>query len=280
MRAAQRAWSTGGNGTPNARRVASALEDIPAERWDQGLLIAVIRSLRQGGATDESRRLLHGLGDRAQAMPEIGVERALNDLRDGPPDRAIAPLRELATTSEEAAYHYGDALFFSGQPDSAVRWYEAASQNPSSPIAGSALERLYLIEDGEPKAWLPAYGRLAYERWRNDTHKALAIAESLYRSLPRASLWAQVAVDLAALREASGDGKGALEPLLALAEALPESRLAPIARQRAGDVYRTWYHDEAKAIEQYEECLARYPKAWNAPEVRRQMEALRRDHRF
>ncbi len=41
--------------------------------------------------------------------------------------------------------------------------------------------------------------------------------------------------------------------------------------------------DEAlrsQALEQYEECLARYPKAWNAPEVRRQVEALRREHRF
>jgi tetratricopeptide (TPR) repeat protein len=280
VRAARRAWETGGTATPNARRVATALEDVPVERWDRDLAIGVIRSLRQGGATDESRRLLRSLGDRAQTIPEIAVERALTDLRDGPPERAIPALRDLAGSSDEAAFHYADALFFSGQPDSAVKWYEVASQNPSSPVTGSALERLYLIEDGEPKASLGAYGRLAYERWRNDTRKALALADSLYRSLPHASLWAQVAIDLAALREASGDGKAALEPLLALAEALPDSRLAPIARQRAGDIYRSWYHDEAKALEQYEECLARYPKAWNAPEVRRQMEALRREHRF
>jgi tetratricopeptide (TPR) repeat protein len=280
VKAARRAWETGGIGAQNAGRVATALEDVPVGRWDQSLAIGVIRALRQGGATDESRRLLHSLGDQAQAIPEVAVEKALNDLRDGPPERAIPALRGLATSSEEAAFHYADACFFAGQPDSALAWYEMASRNPASPVTAPALERLYLIEDGEPKASLGAYGRLAYERWRNDTRKALSLADSLYRTLPRATLWAQVAIDLAALRETGGDGKTALEPLLALAESLPDSRLAPIARQRAGDVYRIWYQDEAKALEQYEECLARYPKAWNAPEVRRQMEALRREHRL
>jgi len=33
-------------------------------------------------------------------------------------------------------------------------------------------------------------------------------------------------------------------------------------------------------VDKDEECLARYPRAWNAPEVRRRVEALRRDRRF
>ena len=85
---------------------------------------------------------------------------------------------------------------------------------------------------------------------------------------------------LATLEETSGNGKGALAPLLAVAEQLPNDRLAPVARQRAGDVYRIWYKDDVKALAQYEECLARYPKAWNTPEVRRWVEILRRDRRF
>ena len=57
-------------------------------------------------------------------------------------------------------------------------------------------------------------------------------------------------------------------------------RLAPLARQKAGDLYLARLHDEAHAIEQYEECLARYPRAWNAPEVRRRLDQLRRDRRL
>ena len=35
-----------------------------------------------------------------------------------------------------------------------------------------------------------------------------------------------------------------------------------------------------KAIEQYEECLARYPRSWNAAEVRRRLGTLRREGRL
>jgi len=185
-------------------------------------------------------------------------------------------LAGIAASSETGAFFYAEALFFAGQSDSALAWYGRASKSPSGAFTGAALERIYTIEDGRPKEALPTFGRLAYEQWRNDSRKALTLADSLYRTLPRASLWAQAAIALATLREKTGDGKGALEPLLALAEGLPNDRLAPLARQRAGDLYRSAYHDDAKALAQYEECLARYPKAWNAPEVRRRMEALKR----
>jgi tetratricopeptide (TPR) repeat protein len=281
--AARRAWDVyqhRGGTREGASRVAHALEDVPAARWGTPLSIEVIRALRESGDTETARRLLGDLGGPGTTIPEIALEHTLNDLRDGPPERALESLRALAQGSESAAFQYAEALFFSGQPDSALTWYERASHDPSRPTTGAALERIYVIEDAQPKEALPLYGRMAYEEWRNNSKKALAMAESLYRSLPHASLWAQAAITLAALREKAGEGKAALEPLLAVAEGLPNDRLAPIARQRAGDVYRSWYHDDAKALAQYEECLARYPKAWNAPEVRRRLEAIRREGRF
>ena len=44
---------------------------------------------------------------------------------------------------------------------------------------------------------------------------AMALAESLYHALGHGPLWAQTAIVLAEHREATGDAKGALEPLLA-----------------------------------------------------------------
>jgi regulator of sirC expression with transglutaminase-like and TPR domain len=38
--------------------------------------------------------------------------------------------------------------------------------------------------------------------------------------------------------------------------------------------------DEPRALAQYEECLALYPKAWNAADVRRSLDQLRRERRF
>jgi predicted negative regulator of RcsB-dependent stress response len=55
--------------------------------------------------------------------------------------------------------------------------------------------------------------------------------------------------------------------------------LAPLARQRAGDAYLS-LGDETRALAQYEECLARYPRAWNSAEVRRRVEKLRRERRL
>ena len=65
-------------------------------------------------------------------------------------------------------------------------------------------------------------------------------------------------------------------PLLELATQLPDDRLAPLAREMAGDLYLYKLKREPEALAQYEECLTRYPRAWNSAEVRRRLEALRK----
>lgn len=281
--AARRAWEIAtclGAGSATAPRVARALKDVPADRWGAALIVPVMRGLREGGLDVETRSLLVALGGQGGVIPEIALERAMGDLREGPPEKPLPALRALSDTLPEAAFRYAEALFFAGQPESAAVHYTRVARDPAGANTGASLERLYLIEEGGPREGLIALGRLAYEQWRGDSKRSLALADSLYRSLVRGPLWSQVALTLAALRESGGDGKGAIEPLLALADGLPDDRLAPVARQRAGDAYRIWDHDNAKALAQYEECLARYPKAWNAPEVRRWVETLRRERRF
>ena len=98
--------------------------------------------------------------------------------------------------------------------------------------------------------------------------------------MPRtAALHAHAAIQLGELRAANRDWAGALVPLLAVADSLPGDRLAPLARQRAGEALLR-LGDARRALGQFEECLARYPRAWNAPEVRRQAERLRRELRL
>ena len=126
---------------------------------------------------------------------------------------------------------------------------------------------------------MAVFGRIAYEEWRGEVRRAAVLTDSLFRALPRGSLWAEAAMTLADQRAASGDLAAALEPLLAVADSMPDGRLAPVARDRAGDMY-VRLKDDSRAAAQYEECLSRYPKSWNAAEVRRKLEALRRDKRF
>lgn len=281
--AARRAWqlqSGAGNAHPGALRLMHALRGVPVELWGDDFLLSVARDLRQAGLTAESRTLMAGLGSRGSSDPQLRLERVLSELRDGVSDRVLTELEALAPQSEEAAFRHAEALFFAGRCDSALARFEGLARDPEGPYTGAALERIFLLEDAEPRAALPLFGRLAYQQWRGESKSALALADSLYRTLPRGTLWAHAALALAAQREAVGDGKAALEPLLAAADSLPADQLAPLARQRAGDVLRTWYKDDARALAQYEECLSRYPKAWNAPEVRRAVESLRRERRF
>ncbi len=280
--AARRAWEVAearGEMRAHAPRLAHALADLPSDAWDSAFLVGVARALREGGHTADSRALLAPLVGRPQA-PAVSLERALADLRDGPPERALPALRVAASEYDEGAWRYAEALFYAAQSDSARAWYERVSENPASPYAGAAFERLYLIEDADPRSALAAFGRLAYEEWRGEPRRAAELADSLYRSLRRGATWAQAALSLSTLRDALGDPRAALEPLALLADSLPGDRLAPLARQRLGDLYLDRIRDEAQALAQYEECLARYPRAWNAPEVRRRVETLRRDRRF
>jgi tetratricopeptide (TPR) repeat protein len=300
--AAQRAWtlqSARGARDEAAPALVRALKGVPLSRWPDDFVVEVARGLRLAGRTDEARALVRGLREspatqgagapggtagaevaRRVAVPQLDLEEALNDLRDGPPERALPRLRTLARILPEGAWHYAEALFFAGQSDSALAWYQRIAEDPDGAYSGAALERAFLIEDaGDPPA-LRAFGRIAYEEWRGDRRLAMAMTDSLARRLPRGPLWAQAALLLASQRDAAGDARAALEPLLAVADSLPDDRLAPLARQRAGDLYLLRLGDERAAQAQYEECLARYPRAWNAPEVRRRVEQLRHERRF
>jgi tetratricopeptide (TPR) repeat protein len=289
LSAAQRAWEVAaarGAQQESAPVLVRALRGVPVAQWPSDFLVALVRSLRQGGQTDEARSLLHG--DRANgpasvprgAIPQLDLEEALADLRDGPPETTLPRLHALADATPEGAWRYAEALFYAGLSDSALACYQRIAANPEGTFSGAALERVYLIEDADPLAALPVLGHIAYDRWRGDHRQAMVLTDSLFRTLPRGATWAETALWLASQREEAGDPRGALEPLLAVADSLPEDRLAPLARQRAGDLYLSKLKDEKAALAQYEECLIRYPQAWNAAEVRRKAEQLRREPRF
>jgi len=281
--AAQRVWEiyrNHGAESDGAPRVLAALKDLPAPRWPAELLGGVVRGLRQGGHTAESRALLESRGAAEALPPELALEQALADLKDGPPERALPALLAASAASPEGAYRYAEALFYSGNPDSALGCFKRIAGDSRGPYAGAALERLYLLEDAEPRSALPMFGRIAYESWRGDPKRSLALSDTLYRSFVwHGPLWAQAAFWLSERREADGDLSAALQPMLAVADSLPADRLAPVARERAGDLYLK-LKDESHAAAAYEDCVAQYPRAWNAPQVRRKLETLRREKRF
>jgi len=255
----------------------AALKDVPPERWNPELLVDVARGLREAGDNAAARELLETPTARAPAQAAtVTLERALNELNEGPPARAVPRLAQIATSSDEARWWFAEALFFAGLADSAAAEYKRVSADPGASFAGAAFDRLYLIEDASPKSALPAVGRMMWLDWRGDPKTALSVADSLSHTLPRGPLWARIAIYRAQQLEAASRYAEALAPLLAVADSLPNDRLAPLARQRAGDLYLTRLKKPDEALAQYEACLTRYPRAWNSPEVRRRVEALRK----
>lgn len=269
-----------GRSAEAAPRIARSLESVPANLWGEDLLLALARTLREAGHAVEARAMLVRAGELMRGRPELLLERAWSQLREGPPATAIPLLDSLARAWPPAMFALAEAEFFAGRTDSALAHYLVAARNDDSPDAVPALERTYLIEERPGDSALRALGELAYERWRGGAARAGRLADSLWLALPPASPFhAHAAMQLAELRAEAKDWAGALVPLMAVADSLPGDRLAPLARQRAGEALLAM-GDSRKALQQFEECLARYPRAWNAPEVRRQVERLRRESRL
>jgi tetratricopeptide (TPR) repeat protein len=269
-----------GRGGEEAPRLVRALAGIPPAKWGDDLLLAMARSLRESGRGADARTLLSRSGERLRGRPELALERFYAQLREGPPAAVVPGLDSLAKVFPPARFPLAEAQFFAGQLDSALANYRRAALVELSPEAVVALDRTYLLEEHPGDPALRAFGQTAFERWRGEPARALRLADSLWRALPLGSpYYAHAALQLADVRSEARDWAGALVPLAIVADSLPGDRLAPVARQRAGEAWLR-LGDERRALQQFEECLARYPRAWNAAEVRRRVEQMRRDRRL
>lgn len=270
----------GPRGDATAPRLADALEDVPPSAWGQDLLLGLSRTLREAGRGREAVDMLSRGGTLLRTSPELALERAWAQLREGPPEAALPALDSLAQTWPHARFALAEAEFWAGRMDSALANHKRVARQPGSDDAVASLDRVYLLEQHPGDPALPVLGRLAYERWRGDDARARRLADSLWHALPLDSPYsADAALELAELRAGAKDWTGALEPLMVVADSLPGDRLAPVARQRAGEALLQMGESQ-RALAQFEECLARYPRAWNAAEVRRRVERLRRESRL
>jgi tetratricopeptide (TPR) repeat protein len=263
-----------------APRLAQALRDVPGERWGPDLVLSLVRALQRNGAAAEARALIAANPALERRLPDLALERAASLAREGRLDEARPLVDSLAGVWAPARFLRAEFEFFAGELDSAIVHYTQVSERSDDPDAATALDRLYLLEESPRAKVRPMLGQIAYERWRGRTAVARVLADSLWRmQAPRGEYAAHAALESATLRLEAGDARGALAPLLVVCDSLPDDRLAPVARQKAGDAYAA-LGDTRNALLQYEECLARYPRAWNSSEVRRRVERLRREKRL
>jgi len=194
--------------------------------------------------------------------------------------RAFGEARESGASEhvrEQAQFLAGETEFYAGEFDSAAAAYDAfARAYTTSRYTNDALERMYLIEsgDGGPVPGLTELAhafQLARGGASDEALAAAAVAETRAANGPA---WSHAGLLTASLLEARGRDREAAAKALSVAETHPDDRLAPVARRKAGDLYRASGQD-ALALAQYEELLVRYPRSWLAPETRRLVQDLR-----
>ena len=224
-----------------------------------------------------------GAADDPELGGRLAVRKGEAALEQGDLAAAEAAFKEAKNSGaservrEEAQYLASEVAFYEGRFDSAAAGYDAfAKAYPTSRFTNDALERMYLIEAGEgaPVAGLTELARAFRLARAGATEDALAAAAAAETRATGGPAWSHAGLLTASLLEARGRVKEAAAKALAVAEGVPDDRLAAVARRRAGDYYKESGSD-ALALAQYEELLVRYPRSWLAPETRRLVQELR-----
>jgi len=181
----------------------------------------------------------------------------------------------------EAHYMAAEVSFFMGETDSALSLYSTlAADHPDWELANDAIDRMFLLQeqagqtDNRPLA-LYATGELLATIDKPDS--ALGYMNLLVEGFPESPL-----VDDALLRSVDlylnlGEVDLALSACSAVAESFSEERLAPLAREKLGDIWWEQRGDGAKALEEYLKGLDEFPDSLIAPRVRDKVARLRRE---
>jgi tetratricopeptide (TPR) repeat protein len=206
-------------------------------------------------------------------------------IRTGRLSDARAAYAELAGIPSdiipEAHYMAAEVSFFMGETDSALSLYSTlAADHPDWELANDAIDRMFLLQeqagqtDNRPLA-LYATGELLATIDKPDS--ALGYINLLVESFPESPL-----VDDALLRSVDlylnlGEVDLALSACSTVAESFAEERLAPLAREKLGDIWWEQRGDGAKALEEYLKGLDEFPDSLVAARVRDKVARLRRE---
>jgi len=155
-----------------------------------------------------------------------------------------------------------------------------AADHPDWELANDAIDRVFTLQehagqtDNRPLG-LYATGELLATIDRPDS--ALGYLRLLIDDFPESPL-----VDDALLRSVElylilGEVDRALSTCSAVAENHPEGRLAPLAREKLGDIWWREKGDGARALEEYLKGLDEFPDSLIAPRVRDKVARLRRE---
>lgn len=197
---------------------------------------------------------------------------SLDGLPSGSGDRAAAPVDR--NFPDRLRFEAARALYYMGNYDSASYYLKEIASDPMSDAANEAIRLSNLIENnkGMPQA-LKEYSAAEAMEISGRVPEAALQFKGIVKSYPQMPLAANAAFDLAGSYCRMGNVSEALKTYSSLAQD-STGLFADQAQFRIAKIYEVTLHDRNKAIEEYENFLARFPNSIYQNKVRDMLREL------
>lgn len=252
------------------------------------VLVRDLRDFESGAAAQED--LIAVLektrgSERGRLLGQALVALAETRLRMGRYEDVVAVCKRIEdiaadpVSREEAAFQQAEVLFYAGKIEEAQGGYERMTRDfAGGDRVNDALERLLLLSRvGEAGAVpLAALGQIAYQRRIGQHSRALEICEEASRACDGC----EAAQDILREEGLSLLDLGRLEEAAARADTLaaryPDGGMAAGVLRAVADRMRERDGESEAVIRRYEDLLVRFPRSYEALEVRSLLQKLRR----
>ena len=231
-------------------------------------------------------RALYGRARPAPFVLESAFGMAECLLIKGDPDQALKILDRMSgqraptKVREEALYRGAEIMFLQGDFEQAVKRSEVLIQTfPEGLFVNDALKlAVFVEENGEPEEALALFAQAQLRRRQRKFGEAETLLNRIAKAFPTAQVRDDARLLSSRLSMDEGDYPEAIARCRALIERIPDSPLAPEARERIARIYDEYLNEPEQALKEYERVLTDYPGTLFENEVRRRIRGLRENN--
>jgi len=180
--------------------------------------------------------------------------------------------------TDDIRYKIGEALYFSGNLDSATKVLEPLTINSTSDIANDALALgLFIQQYSSPTdAALKQYARLIFLAKQKKYSEAAALAQHICNVFPTAPILDQTLLVQGRMQTASEQFTEAEKSFTDFLSRFPDSIVKDKVLFALGKLYEEGLHDEPKAINSFQQLLNEVPHSVLASQARAKILHLRK----